>query len=262
VNGVNIDKTPPLINAVTIPAPNANGWNNTDVTVSFNVSDLLSGIASSSSPVTLTNEGAAQVVIGTATDRAGNTSSVNVAINIDKTAPEAFIQFDPATKNVLVFGRDSLSGVSPSAVSPFLVTPPDGHKGNGDDDDDDGRMEQRTYRILDRAGNIVTLVLKVKAEGHELKAKVISLQYNSGPVLTPQKNKLKYDWDTDRHGVLKELEQELKDDSGSPEEVEADFRADKNQTVIKTKHPNSTVIRSGLVLVRLASDHGQLRIEF
>jgi len=55
--------------------------------------------------VTLTNEGAGQLVTGTATDLPGNTATVNISINIDKTAPEALIQFDPVTKGLLVFGR-------------------------------------------------------------------------------------------------------------------------------------------------------------
>jgi hypothetical protein len=238
---INIDKTPPIIGAVASPGPNANGWNNTNVTVSFNSSDTLSGIDSSSGPVTLTNEGAGQVVTGTAKDRAGNSATVSLSINIDKTAPEAFIQFDPVNKKVLVFGRDML--------------PPSGHREHGDDDDDDdGGMEQRTYRVLDRAGNTVTLVLSVKVDGHEVKAKVVSLQYNSGPIVSAPKNKLDYEWETDRNGNLKQLEQQLKINSGNAElQVDAEFKADRNQTVIKTKHPNATIIKPGLVLLRLAS---------
>jgi hypothetical protein len=198
-------------------------------------------------------------------DRAGNTANASLTINIDKTAPEAFIQFDPVTKNVLVFARDSLSGASTTPVSPLSVTPPGGHGGHGhndDDDDDDGGMEQRTYRVLDRAGNTLTLVLKVKGEGRELKAKVVSLQYKSGPVASAPKNKLDFEWET-RNSTLKELEQDLTINSGRDEkEVEAEFKAERNQTVIKTKHPNGTIVRPGLVLLRLVSDHGQLLIEF
>jgi hypothetical protein len=259
ISNVNIDKTLPIISAVADPAPNANGWNNTNVTVSFNASDALSGIDTLSGPVTLTNEGAGQVVNGTATDRAGNTASVSRSINIDKTVPEAFIQFDPVTKNVLVFGRDMFSGVSGGAIPPLAVTPPSGHGEHGDDDDDDGAMEQRTYLILDSAGNSLTLVLKVKAEGHELKAEILSLQYNSGLVTSAPKNKLAYEWATASNGNLKQLEQKL---NNAEQQVEAEFKADRNQTVIKTKQPNGTIIKPGLVLLRLASAGGQLVIEY
>ena len=262
VSDVNIDKTAPVIAAVASPGPNGNGWNNTNVTVSFNASDALSGIATTSPPVTLTSEGAGQLVAGTAVDRAGNTAAASVSVNIDLTAPEVFIQFDPVSKNVLVFGRDALSGVSSASVPPLSVTPPGRHRDDDDDDDDDGGMEQRTYRVLDRAGNTVTLVLRVKEEEHHVKAKIVSLQYNSGPVVSVPKNKLNYEWEVDRHGLLKMLEQDLENRDGTPEKVEAEFKADRNQTVIKTKHPNGSTTRPGLVLVRLASAGGQLVIEY
>jgi pectin methylesterase-like acyl-CoA thioesterase len=249
VSAVNIDKTSPIIEAVPNPAPNANGWNNTNVTVSFNASDALSGIFSSSSPVTVASEGAGQVVTGSATDRAGNSATVNISINIDKTAPEALVQFDPVTKGLLVFGRDSLSGVPPAAVPPISVTPASGN------------TEQRTYQVIDRAGNTLTLVLDVEAEGHKIEAEIVSLQYNSGPILSAPDNKLKYEWQTEQNGAFKKLKQNLKIDGSADQEVDAEFKPNQNQTVIKTKHPNQTTVESGLVLLRFASAQGQLVIE-
>ncbi len=84
---VNIDKTPPLITATVSPKPNANGWHRTDVTVSFTCSDTLSGIGSCPAPVTVTAEGAGQVISGTAEDKAGNRATASVTLNIDKSAP-------------------------------------------------------------------------------------------------------------------------------------------------------------------------------
>lgn len=84
---INLDKTAPSINAVAAPSANANGWNNTDVTVNFNCGDNLSGIENCSSPVTVTAEGAAQLVTGTAMDRAQNSRQASLTVNLDKTAP-------------------------------------------------------------------------------------------------------------------------------------------------------------------------------
>jgi hypothetical protein len=84
---INIDKTPPSIIGSPTPGPNTNGWNNTDVTVSFQCSDDLSGVATCSGPSTL-NEGANQSMPGSATDNADNTASTTVSgINIDETPP-------------------------------------------------------------------------------------------------------------------------------------------------------------------------------
>jgi len=81
------DTTPPVIAATVAPKPNANGWNNTDVTVTFACSDLESGIATCPAPKTVTTEGANQLVSGIAVDKAGNSATANVALKIDKTSP-------------------------------------------------------------------------------------------------------------------------------------------------------------------------------
>lgn len=85
---VNIDGAPPTISASAAPSPNAFGWNNSDVTVSFICDDLLSGVDSCTAPVTLNREGGGQTVDGTAADKAGNKSTTtSAAVNIDKTPP-------------------------------------------------------------------------------------------------------------------------------------------------------------------------------
>ena len=124
---VNIDLTPPTIAGLADPAANAQGWNNGDVTVSFDCQDALSGIASCTAPVTTTSEGADQVVAGTAVDLAGNSASASVTFSIDRTPPT----FDPAefrplacpevTLELLPQVRacfaDALAGVDSSSVT-------------------------------------------------------------------------------------------------------------------------------------------------
>ena len=89
VNSVNIDKTKPTANAAVSPGPNAFGWNNGDVTVTFSGNDSLSGIASCDTPVTLSTEGTNLSASGTCKDKADNVSDPAAAtgINIDKTKP-------------------------------------------------------------------------------------------------------------------------------------------------------------------------------
>lgn len=90
VSGINIDKTPPSIAPSRTPAANANGWNNTNVTVSFACADALSGLALGSPPAAtvLSSEGTNQQVSGTCIDLAGNSALAAASgINIDKTRP-------------------------------------------------------------------------------------------------------------------------------------------------------------------------------
>lgn len=90
-----VDNDPPLITAtVDVPA-NPAGRNNSDVTVSFSGTDTLSGIVSVTAPVVVATEAAGQVITGTATDAAGNSSLASVSLNIDKTPPRVTPAMSP-----------------------------------------------------------------------------------------------------------------------------------------------------------------------
>jgi len=52
-----LDRDPPLITASASPSRNPHGWNNTDVTVTFECSDERSGISSCPPPFLSTREG-------------------------------------------------------------------------------------------------------------------------------------------------------------------------------------------------------------
>ncbi|MDP9219017.1 MAG: hypothetical protein M3P23_00570, partial [Actinomycetota bacterium] len=85
---VQVDGIKPTISGGSSPAPNAAGWNKSDVTVAFDCSDAESGIASCLGDRTLTTDAANQFVTGTATDHGGNSDSATVGpVNLDETAP-------------------------------------------------------------------------------------------------------------------------------------------------------------------------------
>ena len=83
-------RTVPTIDGTATPAPNASGWNRTPVTVSFQCTDALSGLAAGSppAPTIRSSDGAGQSVSGTCVDVAGNRATALVqGINVDVTAP-------------------------------------------------------------------------------------------------------------------------------------------------------------------------------
>lgn len=145
---IRLDKTAPTIVGARTPAANANGWNNTDVTVSFTGSDATSGIKSTSGPTTLTTSAANQSVTGTAVDNADNSSSATVnGVNIDKVAPT--LSGAPTTSangagwyrsdvTVAWSASDALSGTTAPANSTI------GGEGTG---------LTATASVTDRAGN-------------------------------------------------------------------------------------------------------------
>src|SRR5207248_3176071 len=86
------DATNPAIAFVNRTTPNANGWNKTDVALSWSCGDATSGAVSASVSQTVTSEGADQSSAGTCLDNAGNSASdTQTHINIDKTAPSVTV---------------------------------------------------------------------------------------------------------------------------------------------------------------------------
>lgn len=117
---LNIDKTLPTIDAVVAPIANAAGWQNADVTVSFTCADALSTVAGCTQPVVVTTDVSGQIISGTATDVAGNSSDTSATINLDKAAPTVIATVVPpanshgwhnATAAVSYTCNDNLSGV-------------------------------------------------------------------------------------------------------------------------------------------------------
>jgi len=118
------DTTPPAALAITASlsvAANASGWHRQDVTVAYNCTGGVVGIATCPASVTVSTEGAAQVISRTATDGAGNTAIASVTINLDKTAPTIVNTTSPsanangwhsAAASVSFTCNDNLSGIT------------------------------------------------------------------------------------------------------------------------------------------------------
>ena len=125
---VRVDTVPPTITGTRTPAPNGNGWNNTDVTVGFSCTDTdsgINGVVGCGPDQTVSSQGAGQYVQGDAQDVAGNASSTSVGpINIDKTPPTltGSATADPNNEgwyrgDVTIHwtGDDGLSGIDPAS---------------------------------------------------------------------------------------------------------------------------------------------------
>jgi hypothetical protein len=156
---LSIDKTPPVIVASVKATPNAAGWHNGDVTVTFACTDAVSGIASCQSPIKATNEGAGQVITGTAVDNARNATATSVKLSIDKTPPVIVASVN-ATPNaakwysgdvtVTFVCTDAVSGIA-SCQSPIMVT-------------SEGAGQVVTGTAVDNAGNTTTISVKLSMD--------------------------------------------------------------------------------------------------
>jgi hypothetical protein len=137
--------------------PNANGWNNTDVTVTFTATDTMSTASCTPASVLVSTEGANQSVNTTCTDAAGNSATASRVVNIDKTPPT--VTFGPLTPapnaagwnntdvTITFTAADGLSGVSGTvpAASPLLFNT-------------DGTGMTQNVTATDLAGNSATVV--------------------------------------------------------------------------------------------------------
>lgn len=271
VSGINIDLHAPVTTATPDRAPNASGWYKAAVSVTLAATGNLSGVRSTAyaldggawtaytAAVAITTEGIHSLQYRS-TDKADNLEGTStLVLKIDLTAPEAYLRFDPGTKDVAVFGTDALSGTSALPVaSTSATTARVGHESS-----EEGNAELRTYTVTDNAGNTLTLVVRVKRDGHELRSSLVTTAYNGAAATTAAPNEEGFEWSTARDGSIKELEQDLQvGREPASTEVEAKYRADRDVTTIKTERPETAVTKTGLVLLRLATDHGNLAIEY
>jgi hypothetical protein len=152
---VKLDKTDPTISASRSPQPNANGWNNGDVTVSLTCSDALSGIKSCTGDGTkvVSIEGANQSLTASAVDNADNSAATTVSpINIDKTAPTLTGAVATGTlgdngwyrSNVTIHwtAADALSGIASAPADSTIAG--------------EGQALKATASVADKAGNQTT----------------------------------------------------------------------------------------------------------
>ena len=260
VTEVNVDQIAPTSTATASPGPNANGWNRTDVTVALSATDNPGGsgvrsitfsasgaqtvasttVTGSATSVTLSAEGTTTLSFF-ATDNAGNQEvAKTLTVRIDKTPPEAVVQFDRAG-NLQVVGTDALSGVPAAPTLSTAVV---------------GAVQTRTSTVTDAAGNTLVLVVQVKQELGDEKATLVSLQYNGGPVLTPTLDQEKFESVSNLDGS-QTIEQVM---TVGADEVKAEFQSATNQTTIR--RGTTTVVRPGLVLLQLVTSRGQLTVQF
>ncbi len=81
------DTTLPAIAPMFSGTAGDNGWFTSDVSISFDCTDALSGVSSCSTATVVSDEGSSPAVIGVAIDEAGNRATTSTNVQIDKTPP-------------------------------------------------------------------------------------------------------------------------------------------------------------------------------
>lgn len=152
---ISIDKTAPVVTAVRLPEAPASGWAITPVTVTFDATDALSGVAPGTltAPITLATDRTNGYATGRATDLAGNVGTFKLTgINIDQAKPRIAVALTPAT---------AVRGYRTAAVTAHF-TCTDGRSGVATCPADqvfteDGTGQVVTGTVVDVAGHSATI---------------------------------------------------------------------------------------------------------
>ncbi|NTY01410.1 PxKF domain-containing protein [Deinococcus sp. JMULE3] len=175
---VNLDKTAPTFTRVVTPGPNADGWNNTDVTLDYTCADTLSGL-DGACPADSTLTASADVAALTVADQAGNTASLAaLSVKIDKVKPTITAVPDRAANSAGWYAApvtvsfactDDLSGVK-TCTAPSTVGQTDA----------DGQTVTGT--ASDKAGNTETTSLTVKVDATAPTISAATFDVNGNPI--------------------------------------------------------------------------------
>jgi hypothetical protein len=127
-----LDLVAPAAAPTTSPAPNAAGWNNGNVTVTWNWTDQgVAGLDDTRCPQTSTisTEGSSATATVECFDRAGNRATATASVKLDKTPPTLSATISPTliglggTATATPTASDALSGLrAPATCDPVVTT--------------------------------------------------------------------------------------------------------------------------------------------
>jgi hypothetical protein len=147
---VDVDRTAPVVKATVIGGEaNADGWYSTAPTVHFSCADTVSGIATCPEDIKVTKDGLGQEFTGTATDKAGNSSTATATVNLDRLMPSMVdhrsveanaAEWYRTAPTVHVDCQDPVSGIA-------SCSPDQTFQG-------EGRGRELTITAVDKAGNL------------------------------------------------------------------------------------------------------------
>ncbi len=249
--GERIDTIAPATTAQLSGSQEQANWFRSDVQITLNAADNTGGLGidntqykidtgdwqSYSASISATTEGHHKIEFYSE-DKDGNVEDVkSIEFDVDKTAPEAKIQFNIQKQELEVLGTDNSGQVD--IKSKDLAK----------------NLEQTT--ITDKAGNKLVIEDREKESGPRVKFNIFSLSYN-GTTYQQDKNRLVVKYKENKKDDIKEFEQrfEIKDTA----RIVLSFDQKKNQTTI-TQDKQKTE-GDGIKILQLITEKGTLKYSY
>ena len=242
----NYDETPPQTTIQLSGTQGNNNWFKSDVTVTLIAVDETDGsgvdkieytldngqtIQTYTQPFTISLESITKLKFR-AIDKAGNEENPREqGIKIDKTPPEALVQFNVTNQNLEINGQE----INPGEII-----------------------------LTDEAGNSTKLTVEPKEKKRKEKLEIKTISYNEGSLIKLPDNKFEVKFRLDKiTGKLEDLDQKII--TKGAEKVKANYNPKKNITRIEVKKSDqkkNTEERNGIVLLQLLTNNGQLEIKY
>lgn len=232
-------------------------------------------------PINISQEGATTLQYFS-TDKQGNKEEIKTeTIKIDKTAPEAKIQFNSTTQKLDIIGTDNLT----QNVSLLLANQPIINKSNPrakkikawfsdwQKRDRDRRFSDIVATLVDEAGHTTVVVfMKTKDANNRIFVTIKSIAYD-GAETTLAKTAMQYKWQIDRKKQYSQMASHIQSESAI---VESHYLPKKNQTWLmekpreladdngdddSEKRPTRTKL-SGMIIPMLITENGKVKVDY
>jgi len=254
------DRTPPQTDIVLDGVKGNNGWYKSDVRVTLQAQDGASGsgilkteysldngqtVNIYSEPFTISAEKINKLKFRSI-DNAGNEENPQeIEIKIDKTAPEAKIFVNPDKQDLVVAGIDT---------NLITVVRSDNKLTRKKDD--------AFYAITDEAGNTLKLDVRERDREKQDRFRIYSIQYNNDPIKVLANNYFTVTYNGKRQrSNVKEQNFELRGEVRI--RIQYDVKKNKSTIIVKeNKKERVKEVRSGLVLLQLLTNKGQLKTSY
>ena len=233
-------------------------WYRTDVSVALSAEDNAGGLgvrytlfkkdkddwAEYIEPQIFTQEGHHKIEFFSE-DNDGNVESTKtVGFDIDKTVPEATLQFDMNALELVVIGTDN-SG-TPTVLQ------------------DEIEKNKNRFVVTDRAGNMLKIIGRDKEKGKQARIVLESLQYNDQPAISLDPNRffIQYSLDAPQDDLKKliqiyEIKGEIK--------LKLEYKKKTNKTKIITQESGKEKVKEeveGQRLLKIFSENGTLKYSY